>query len=120
MSRPGTRAVRILGWGLLLSSLLGWSAWWVICNVYEFAPALASMALACAWLTLLPAVALRRARPGLAWCLAVINALYLLAVHRQLDHGAGAPLYTGVLVLVTGLWWVARHRRQGLKQQQPA
>lgn len=120
MSRPGTRAVRILGWVLLLSSLLGWSAWWLVCNVYEFAPALASTALVCAWLTLLPAVALRRARPGLAWCLAAINALYLLAVHRQLDHGAGAPLYTGVLVLVTGLWWVARHRRQGLKQQQPA
>lgn len=120
MSRPGARAIRILGWVLLLSSLLGWSAWWLVCNVYEFAPALASTALACAWLTLLPAVALRRAHPGLAWWLAAINALYLLAVHRQFDHGAGVPLYVGVLLLVCGLWWVARHRRQGLKQQQPA
>lgn len=86
--------MRLVGSLALLLSLLGWSAWWVVCNVYEFAPPLNTAALLCALaVAVLAALGqlLRMTWP--AWLLAASNGLYLLAVHRQLDAGLGPPLF---------------------------
>ena len=106
------RAVRAVGWTLLWLSLLGWSAWWVVCNVYEFAPRLSSITWLAAWASALLAVTMRRSHTCLAWLLAAINGLYLLAVHRQLDHGSGIPLYLTILLILAGLWLLQRWRPQ--------
>jgi len=107
--------MRVLGWGLLLVSLLGWSAWWVICNVYEFAPALASGALLLAWCMALLAVLTAGRQAWPAWVLAGVNALYLLAVHRQLDRGSGTAVFGLLAMLMAGLYVASR-----CKQKRPA
>ena len=94
------RAARVLGGLALLLAMLGWSAWFVICNVYEFSPALDVWAFAYGWL-LSAAVWARSLRDGrrqviwLPWVVAACVGVYLLLIHRGL--GAG----TGLLVLVS-------------------
>lgn len=88
---PG-RAMRIFGGMLLLLALSGWSGWFVICNVYEFAPALDPWALACGWvigvLGVLQAWRGHPARHGWELCgLAACVGLYLLLIHRGLGPG---------------------------------
>lgn len=98
---------------MLLVSLLGWSVWWAICNVYEFAPRLDSAALVCAWLAAAMAAAGGLlARPGSGWLLAGLNGAYLLAVHRQFDAGLGTPLFGALVVLVFCLVLSYRHKRK--------
>ena len=101
---------------MLLLTLLGWTAWWVICNVHEFAPRLSTTALVCAWASALLAAAsglLRR--PSWSWALAGINAMHLLAVHRQIDGGLGPAVFGSVLlgVFLAMVW-------QGRQQKRPA
>ena len=101
---------------MLLLSLLGWSAWWVICNVHEFAPRLSTTALVCAWASALMAVAAGLLRtPRWSWALAGINAMYLLAVHRQVDGGLGPAVFGGAL-----LGAFLTMMRQGRQQKRPA
>ena len=64
------RAARWLGGLSLLLAMLGWSAWFVICNVYEFSPALDPVAFASGWL--LSAVLLWRVFRRAAWPLFVL------------------------------------------------
>lgn len=110
------RGLRRCGVLLLLLSLLGWSAWWVICNVYEFAPRLDTAALVCAWASALMAVAGRLLRrPRWSWALAGLNGAYLLAVHRQIDAGLGPAVFGAVLL---GLFLVMVW--QGRRQKRPA
>lgn len=93
------RAARLLGGVALLLAMLGWSAWFVICNVYEFAPDLDVWAFAYGWLlsAAVWARSLRGARrqvTWLPWAIAACVGVYLLLLHR----GLGAD--TGLLVLV--------------------
>lgn len=100
--RPGW--LRLAGALVLLLSLLGWVAWWVVCNVYEFAPALSTAALLYALAAAVLAAMgqlLRAAWP--AWGLAGGNGLYLLAVHRQQDAGLGPLLFGLLLAAVLGM-----------------
>ena len=106
--------MRFAGALVLLLSLLGWSAWWVVCNVYEFAPPLSTAALLCALAVAGLAVMGRLLRAAwFAWLLAAGNGLYLLAVHRQQDHGLG-PLLFGLLlaaVLCVLAWLRGKSKR---------
>lgn len=109
--------MRIFGWISLLAAIAGWSTWFVICNVYEFAPPLDPWALAFAWLISVAALGLslrsvdgRRWGWGLCW-LAASFAGYLLLIHR----GVG-PAPALALLVVVGLGIVAiaaRRRRSG-------
>lgn len=106
--------MRLAGGVALLLSLLGWGAWWVVCNVYEFAPPLSTAALLCALAAAVLAAMgqlLRRAWP--VWLLAAGNGLYLLAVHRQLDAGLGPLLSGGMLagVLCVLVWHRGKRKR---------
>lgn len=108
----GVRGMRILGGLVLLVALLGWSAWFVICNVYEFAPALDPWALACGWLIALLGWAQswragNRVRWGWGLCgLAASIGMYLLLIQRGVGQGAAllALLAASAVVMV-----VARH-----------
>lgn len=90
--------MRILGGLVLLVALLGWSAWFTICNVYEFAPALDPWALACGWLiALLGWVqswrSRHRGRWGWALCgLAASIGVYLLLIHGNVGEGVALPV----------------------------
>jgi len=104
--------MRIFGGVLLLLALSGWSAWFVICNVYEFAPALDPWALACGWLISLSGWAQawragNRARWDWGLCgLAASVGLYLLLIHRGV--GSGGALLT--LLAVSAIVMVAAGR----------
>lgn len=91
---PG-RAMRIFGGVLLLLALSGWSAWFVICNVYGFAPPLDPWALTCGWLIgMLAVVQGWRGHPARRdWCLCGLAAsigLYLLLIHRGVGPGVAS------------------------------
>jgi hypothetical protein len=85
--------MRIFGGLVLLVVMLGWSTWFVICNVYEFAPALDPPALLSGWLLALFGWVFawrggRQARRGWALCAqAACNGLYLLLIHRGVAEG---------------------------------
>lgn len=106
--------MRMLGLLLLLVAMLGWSAWFVICNIYEFAPALDLRAFLHGWLIALLAglYALRRAdRRAPAWLpfgLAAWVGLYLLSIHRGLDTGIALLVF--VLGSIAGLLLALRGR----------
>ncbi len=87
--------MRILGWLVLVAAMLGWSAWFAVCNVYEFAPRLDPWAFAYGWLAaVLGAARLRRNGWGLALLAASIG-LYLLLIHR----GVGSGMALSILVI---------------------
>lgn len=89
--------MRILGWLVLLLAMLGWSAWFVVCNVYEFAPRLDPWAFAYGWLlAVLAAARMRRDGWGLGLLAASIG-LYLLLIHR----GVGSGVALAVLVIAS-------------------
>ncbi len=100
----------------LAFTLLGWSAWAVICNVYEFAPRLPVLPLGVAWLLGL-AVAWRVLRTGApwmraAWLLAALNACWVAAAHQGLE-AAATPLFIGAALLVVGSSTAASRRPAG-------
>jgi hypothetical protein len=105
--------MRWLGLVALGFSLLGWSGWWVICNVYEFAPRLPEFPLAMAWLlglavmwrTLQP----RRMPVAAAWVMAALNAGWVAATHQGME-AAASPLYLGSAIALLG-WATMRLRR---------
>lgn len=99
------RAVRVLGGLALLLAMLGWSAWFVICNVYEFSPALDPVAFACGGL-LSVVLAWRVFRSGLrrvAWPLfaqASCIGMYLLLIHRGVGEATALALFVAASVAV--------------------
>ncbi|MEG1679966.1 MAG: hypothetical protein RR326_07715 [Stenotrophomonas sp.] len=99
------RAARWLGGLSLLLAMLGWSAWFVICNVYEFSPALDPVAFAGGWL-LSTVLAWRVYRSGLrrvAWPLfaqASCIGMYLLLIHRGMGETATLALFVAASVAV--------------------
>lgn len=105
--------MRWLGLGALIFSLLGWSCWWVICNVCEFAPRLPGFPLAMAWLLGLGAVwrtlQSRRMPVAAVWVLAVLNAGWVAATHQGME-AAATPLYLGSAIAVLG-WATLRLSR---------
>ena len=104
-------AARLLRWGgglLLAGSLLGWSAWWVICNVYEFAPALPLWPLLAAWGVAAVMVMGRRWRSITALLLAGMNGLAVLQQHRGWIDDAGLALVPLVVAMVAVLHWGRR------------
>lgn len=110
---PLTRRISCL---VLLFSLLGWSVWWAVCNMYEFAPPLSTAALICAWCAASLAILGGATRaPWLTRALAGLNGLYLLAVHRQIDAGVGPFVFGLVLVVVSCVMGWGR-----LKDKRPA
>lgn len=95
------RAARWLGGLSLLLAMLGWSAWFVICNVYEFSPALDPVAFVCGWL--LSAVLIWRAFRRVAWplfALATCIGGYILLIHRGMGEGAALALFLAASVAV--------------------
>ena len=106
--------LQVAGVILLAASLAGWSAWWVICNIYEFAPALATTPLLLAWVLALAALVLAavmraRLRPWLPLWLAAGNGLCVQAIHRA---GIGEPLQLALLAAL-GLSGLALGLRRG-------
>lgn len=102
------RAARLLGWLALLLAMLGWSAWFVICNVYEFAPDLDVWAFAYGWvLSVLVAARTRRVEHGRAAWLPLLAAAciggYLLLIHQ----GMGAGLALALLLISSLLAYAA-------------
>lgn len=105
------RAARLLGGLALLLALLGWSAWFVICNVYEFAPDLDPLALVGGWL--LSAVLVWRVGRRAAWplfALAACIGLYLLLIHRGLAQGVALSVFmvAGIGVIAVAFRSVTR------------
>ncbi|WP_449466596.1 hypothetical protein [Stenotrophomonas humi] len=106
--------MRIFGTLMLLLAMLGWSTWFVICNVYEFAPAMSPWALTFGWLMALLGWILawrsrNRARWGWGLCgLAASVGVYLLLVHRGV--GMGFTL-AALLILDVVVMGVAGRRR---------
>lgn len=97
------RAARLLGGLALLLAMLGWSAWFVICNVYEFAPDLDPLAWACGWLlsaVLVWRVGRRAAWPLFAWAACI--GLYLLLIHRGVAEGVALSV-----LMVAGIGVIA-------------
>ncbi len=107
--------MRIFGGLVLLVAMLGWSAWFVICNVYEFAPALNPWALALGWLFALLAWVqavrgINKARWGWAMCgLAACNGLYLLLLHRGIES-LGLLALGGAVIHLAAAWPVWKKR----------
>lgn len=100
--------MRIFGTLMLLLAMLGWSAWFVICNVYEFAPALDPWALALGWLVaVLGWVQAWRSRNRVRWgwglCgLAAGVGVYLLLIHRGVGEGFALAALLILDVVVMG------------------
>ena len=95
------RAARWLGGLSLLLAMLGWSAWFVICNVYEFSPALDPVAFACGWL--LSVVLLWRVFRRVAWplfAMATCIGVYLLLIHRGMGQTAALALFVAASVAI--------------------
>ncbi|WP_269790915.1 hypothetical protein [Stenotrophomonas sp. Iso1] len=110
--------MRILGTLVLLLAMLGWSTWFVICNVYEFAPAMNPWALAFGWLLALLGWtqawrSRNRARWGWGLCgLAGCVGAYLLLIHRGVSDG----MALAALVIASAgvlLWARKAMRRRG-------
>ncbi|MGE8287397.1 MAG: hypothetical protein ACN6RG_05530 [Stenotrophomonas sp.] len=104
--------MRILGWLVLLLAMLGWSAWFVVCNVYEFAPRLDPWAFGYGWLLAVLAGAFAR-RNGWSLCaLAGSVGLYLLLIHRGMGDGSARGLLLLTSVAIVGVtWWIRRAKR---------
>lgn len=113
MIGPSRRAARRAGWVALACSLLGWSTWWVACNVHGFAPRLPTWPLGAAWMLALLLPFLRAPACRLPWALATVNGLYLLALHR----GWGLPLPNALLWLAATLLLACRGRGPGAASQ---
>ncbi|MEN5207977.1 hypothetical protein ABE493_07625 [Stenotrophomonas terrae] len=99
------RALRVLGGLALLLAMIGWTAWFVICNVYEFSPALDPVAFACGWL--LSAVLLWRVFGGVArrvawplFAMAACIGVYLLLIHRGMGQITALALFVAASVAV--------------------
>ncbi|WP_157722943.1 hypothetical protein [Stenotrophomonas pictorum] len=85
----------------MLLALLGWSAWFAVCNRYEFAPPLDPLAFACGWL--LSAILAGRVLRRVAWPLfaqASCIGMYLLLIHRGMGEGAAQVLFLAASVAV--------------------
>ena len=101
--------MRILGTLVLLVAMLGWSTWFVICNVYEFAPAMSPWALAFGWLMALSGWiqawrSRHRARWGWGLCgLAACVGVYLLLIRCGVGGGIALAVLVATGVGVT-LW----------------
>lgn len=93
--------MRMLGWVAILAAMSGWSVWFAVCNIYEFAPALDPWAFGFGWLiTLLACVQSLRFDRGRGLCgLASCFGLYLLLIH----YGVAATGALLVLVISTVL-----------------
>lgn len=87
------RHMRIFGGLVLLVVMLGWSTWFVICNVYEFAPALDPLALLSGWL------------------LALFGWVFAWRGGRQARRGGGAVCAGGLQWLVPAVDSPRRGRR---------
>lgn len=106
MSAGARTLARWCGAVMLLCSLLGWSAWWAVCNVYEFAPRLPSWPLAAAWLLALGLLLVSRRPYWLPWLLAAANGLFLLSLHREWGQPVLGPgLWLAVVLLLV---WMGR------------
>lgn len=98
--------MRILGSLALGVAMLGWSAWFVICNVYEFAPALDVWALAAGWVVAVLGWiqawrSADRARWGWGLCgLAACVGMYLLLIHRGLSEGIALAMLVAISAAV--------------------
>ena len=108
--------MRVLATLALAFSLLGWSAWTVICNVYEFAPRLPVLPLALAWLLGLAAAwpasragAQGSSWPRAVWALAGLNAGWVAAAHQGLDAVA-TPLFMAAASGVVGFSAISSRR----------
>lgn len=99
------RALRVLGGLALMLAMLGWSAWFVICNVYEFSPVLDPVAFVSGWL-LSVVLAWRLFRAGfrrIAWPLfaqAGCIGGYLLMIHRGVGETTALALFVAASVAV--------------------
>lgn len=111
------RAMRVLGGLALLLAMLGWSAWFLICNVYEFSPALDPVAFACGWLlsVVLAWRVFRSAAHRVAWPLFAQAACiggYLLLIHRGIGDATALALFVAVSVaVVAAAFRVTLHAR---------
>ena len=95
------RAMRVLGGLALLLAMLGWTAWFVICNVYEFSLALDPVAFACGWV--LSAVLVWRVFRRVAWpmfALATCIGVYLLLIHRGMGETTALALFVAASVAI--------------------
>lgn len=109
--------MRMLGWVAILAAISGWSVWFAVCNIYEFAPALDPWAFGFGWLiTLLACVQSSRSAQRWRWgwglCgLASCFALYLLLIHRGVAAIGALPvlIISTALVLAWVVWPRSRH-----------
>ncbi|WP_303746680.1 hypothetical protein [Stenotrophomonas pigmentata] len=95
------RAMRVLAGLALLLAMLGWTAWFVICNVYEFSLALDPVAFACGWV--LSAVLVWRVFRRVAWpmfALATCIGVYLLLIHRGMGETTALALFVAASVAI--------------------
>lgn len=112
------RAARLLGGLALLLAMLGWSAWFVICNVYEFSPALDPLAFTAGWLLSAAVWAWslrdrRRQLPWLPWVAAACIGGYLLLIHRGMSAGTALVLFGASAVCALAMhWWQQRRSRR--------
>lgn len=101
----------IFGRMIALVAMLGWSAWYVICNVYEFAPRLDPFAFGYGWLLVLLVFRysfIDRTRPW-GWALSLLAALvgvYLLLIHQGATAGTAMRTFvvSSMVVLVAFNW----------------
>lgn len=103
-----SRWLRRSGHLLLLCSLLGWSAWWAICNVYEYAPDLPTWPLLAAWGAAVVLPMRRSRRAVVPLLLAGINGLCVLLQHRAGADGVGPALLPLVALMIAVLCWNRR------------
>lgn len=111
--KSGNTALRLAGGALLLLSLLGWSAWWTVCNVYEFAPRLPGWPLLAGWLLALGLLWFPRRPYWVCWLLAAANGGFLLGLHRDwVPAGVMASIWLASVVLLVGIAAVQRPQKQ--------
>lgn len=96
--------LRTAGLLAVLLAMAGWSAWWVVCNVYEFAPDLDARAFAYGWVLSLAvsAYALRAGSVRGRWLpllTAACIGAYLLLIHRGVSAGLALALLLAASLL---------------------
>lgn len=103
--------MRVLNRVCAVALMLGWTGWFAICNVYEFAPVLDPRAFALGWL-LTVALCLQSMRTSgrRLWSMALLgvsgcNAFYLLLIYAGTRGGIALAVLIGLSGVILGWAW---------------